>query len=91
MGVFMDVPMMLTVPLPGGNSGRNHGVKSLRYSTADRVIFRIRHSDRETIKRAAELLNMSEAQFVRETAVNMSKTILKHAEEHNAHASDRSG
>jgi uncharacterized protein (DUF1778 family) len=87
----MNVPMMLTVPLPSGNSGRNHGVKSLRYSTADRVIFRIRQADRVTIKRAAELLNMSEAQFVRETAINMSKVILKHAETHNAESSDRSG
>lgn len=87
----MTIPTQLTVPLPDGNSGRSYGVKSVRYKTAERVIFRIRYQDRETIKRAAGLLDMSEAQFVREVAINTAKVILLHQERHNADASDGSG
>lgn len=87
----MDVPTSLLVPLPGGFSGKRYGVYSMRHETAERVIFRIIKRDRDLIREVAELLNMSEAQFVRETAINMSKVIKKHMEEHNALASDRSG
>lgn len=87
----MDVPTSILVPLPGGFSGKRYGVYSMRHETAERVIFRIIKRDRDLIREIAELLNMSEAQFVRETAINMSKVIKKHMEEHNALAGDRSG
>jgi uncharacterized protein (DUF1778 family) len=86
----MIIPTQLTVPLPDGTGNKHYGVKSLRYDTAQRVIFRIRESDRGTIKQAAELLNMSEAQFVRETAVNTARVIIRHMENHNANSSNRS-
>lgn len=86
-----EIPTSLLVPLPGGFSGKRYGVYSMRHETAERVIFRIIKRDRDLIREIAELLNMSEAQFVRETAINMSKVIKKHMEEHNALAGDRSG
>ena len=87
----MNVPTSLYVPLPAGNSGKRHGVYSMRGHDGQRVIIRILRSDRDIIKQAAELLNMSEAQFVRESSLNTAKVIRKHMEEHNADASDRSG
>ena len=79
------------MPLPTGNFERNYGVHSVRHSTAERVIFRVTHANRELIKEIAKELGMTEAQFCREAATNMAKSIRKHMEDHNADASDRSG
>lgn len=87
----MNVPTQLMVPLPEGNHGKRFGVYSTRGSKGERVIFRILQHNRDIIKAAAELLNMSEAQFVRETALNTAKVIMRHVEEHNVDESDRSG
>lgn len=85
------IPTVLAVPLPTGHFKRNHGVRSLKHSTAERIIFRIGHNDREMIKQVAKVLEMTEAQFVREAAKNMAKVIVKLMEKHNADAGDRSG
>lgn len=73
-------PSILRVPLPAGNFGREYGVNSVRHESAERITFRIRQSHRELIVQAARILEMTEAQFVRDAAVNMAKVILKHAE-----------
>lgn len=87
----MTVPTVLQVPIPTGNFERNYGVFSVRHSTAERIIFRITAANRDLIQQAAKVLEMTEAQFVRECATNMAKVILKHQEDHNADAGNRSG
>lgn len=86
----MPIPTTLVVPIPSGNFERNYGVFSVRHSTAQRVIFRITSANRDLIRKAAKMLEMTEAQFVRETCTNMAKALLQHAEKHNEDASNRS-
>lgn len=75
----------LYVPLPTGNFGRNYGVHSTRHASAERVTLRITADHRELIQRAAKVLDMSEAQFIRETATNAAKALFQQIEEHNGH------
>lgn len=83
----MSIPNALYVPLPTGNGGRHYGVKSVRHYTAERVTLRVTASDRELIQRAAQVLEMTEAQYMRETATNVAKALFKQIEDH-AHDDD---
>lgn len=85
------VPTILHVPVPTGHFERNHGVYSCTHSTAQRIVIKLTAHQRELIKKAAHMLEMTEAQYVRETSVNTAKVVIKHAEEFNAHHDDRSG
>lgn len=89
----MTIPNALYVPLPIGNGGRHYGVKSVRHHTAERVTLRVTADDRELLQRAARVLEMSEAQFTRETAVNAAKALFKQIEdyEHGNDGGIRSG
>lgn len=78
----MEVPNALYVPLPTGNGGRHYGVKSVRHHTAERVTLRVTADDRTLIQRAARVLEMTEAQYMRETATNVAKALFKQIEEH---------
>ena len=81
----------LFIPIPTGFFGNRYGVHSTRHPSAERIIFRITHADRLTIKRGAKLLDMTEAAFIRETTLIVAKALIKQAEEHNAHAHPSDG
>ena len=80
----------LFIPIPSGFFGNRYGVHSTRHVSAERVIFRITKIDRTTIKQGAKLLDMTEAAFIRETALTVAKALIKQTEEHNAHANSSS-
>lgn len=82
----MVVPSALYVPLPSGNFGRQYGVKSTRHESAERVTLRVTADERELIQRAAQVLEMSEARFMRDASLNVAKSLFKQMEEHaNGH------
>lgn len=87
----MTVPTILHVPVPTGHFERNHGVYSCKHETGQRVVIRTNAMQRELIKKAAAMLEMTEAQYMREVSVNTAKVVIKHAEEFNARHNDRSG
>lgn len=85
------VPTVLHVPVPTGHFERNSGVFSTKHHTAQRVVIRMNAPQRQLIQKVARILEMTEAQYMREVSINTAKVVLKHAEEHNASLNDRSG
>lgn len=87
------LPVTLRVPIPAEDFERNQGVYSVRHPSAERIIFRLQKRHRDLIQQAAGMIDMSEASFVRCSAVNMAKAILAEKEKHNERddPSDRSG
>ena len=76
---------VLCIPIPNGYFGKRHGVHSTRHASAERIIFRISRSNRLILKQGAELIDMCEAEFIREIALAAAKVLIKRAEEHDAH------
>lgn len=88
------IPVTLVVAIPSeGTFLKNYGVHSVRHPSAERIIFRVQKVQRDIIQRAAKVLEMSEANFVRSSAVNMAKAILAEKEKNNEcdDPGDRSG
>jgi uncharacterized protein (DUF1778 family) len=77
------VPTILHVPVPTGHFERNYGVFSTKHPTGQRVVIRLNLQQRQLIQRAAKMLEMTEAQYMREVSINTAKVVLKHAEEFN--------
>lgn len=87
----MTVPTALYVPIPNGNFLRRYGVYSTRHPDAGRVTVRMGVEQHAVIKQAAGILNMSEAEFIREGVASLARALIKHMEEHNADASTGDG
>jgi hypothetical protein len=88
--VESSVNTELYIPIPVGFFGYKYGVHSTRHASAERIIIRITKADRQLLKRGAELLDMREAQFIREIAITAAKALIQRAEEHD-YPGDRSG
>ena len=80
----------LYIPITTGFFGYRLGVHSTRHPSAERIIMRITRADREVLKRGAKILDMKEAQFLREIGLTAAKALIKRAEEH-AHAKPGDG
>jgi hypothetical protein len=90
-----DEPTMLYVPIPSGKFQRRYGVFSTRHPEAHRITVRLGIEQRDAFIRAARILDMTEAEFVREGITALAKAIIKHVDEHkekhNVDPSDGSG
>jgi hypothetical protein len=86
-----EAPTSVYVPIPHGKFQRRYGVFSTRHPEASRITVRLGVEQYNLFKRAARILEMSEAEFVREGVTSLARAIVKHVEDHNANASTGDG
>lgn len=78
-----DIEGSVRILIPIARTGLKYGVHATTHHEAERLMQRYGPEEIKTIREAAKLIEVPIATFIRDTALNMAKAILKKKEQHN--------